>query len=66
MVTEVNGVVYFAGKEKAITEGFFGKTVNPEIVFLFVNRAGQKYYINQENIISEEDMRNDIIPRKVF
>lgn len=48
MAQDVNGIVYLVGKEKAIINGFFGKTVNPDIVFLFVNKSGKKYYINYD------------------
>lgn len=66
MVSEINGVVYFAGKEKAIAESFFGKTVNPEIIFLFINKAGQKYFLNQENIITSKEIKEDIVPGKFY
>lgn len=66
MLSDVNGIVYFAGKEKAVIEGFFGKTVNPEIVFLFINKAGQKYFINYENIIVEKNIKEDIIPGNFY
>ena len=40
------------GKEKAIIKGFFGDTVNIDIVFLFVNKNGKKYYINYDRLKS--------------
>lgn len=40
------------GKEKAIIKGFFGNTVNIDIVFLFVNKNGKKYYINYDRLKS--------------
>ena len=66
MVSEINGVVYFAGKEKAIVDGFFGKTINPEIVFLFINKSGQKYFVNQENIIASVNAKDKINPGEFY
>ncbi len=65
MAQDVNGIVYLAGKEKAITKGFFGNTVNPEIVFLFVNKNGKKYYINYD-ILRNLEGKEDIVPGKYY
>lgn len=65
MAKDVNGIVYLVGKEKAIINGFFGKTINPEIVFLFVNKNGMKYYINND-ILRGDTKDKVIIPGKFY
>lgn len=65
MAKDVNGIVYLVGKEKAIINGFFGKTINPEIVFLFVNKNGMKYYINND-ILKGSDKKSVIRPGKFY
>lgn len=65
MSKDVNGIVYLVGKEKAIINGFFGKTINPDIVFLFVNKNGMKYYINND-ILRGETKEDYIIPGKFY
>ena len=65
MSKDVNGIVYLVGKEKAIINGFFGKTINPDIVFLFVNKNGMKYYINND-ILRGENKEDYIIPGKFY
>ena len=65
MAKDVNGIVYLVGKEKAIINGFFGKTINPEIVFLFVNKNGMKYYINND-ILKGVNKNSSIKPGKFY
>lgn len=65
MAKDVNGIVYLVGKEKAIINGFFGKTINPDIVFLFVNKNGMKYYINNDILVGETK-NTVILPGKFY
>lgn len=65
MAREVNGIVYLIGKEKAIVQGFCGKTINPDIVFLFVNKNGKKYFINYD-ILKTVEQNREIVPGKFY
>lgn len=65
MARDVNGIVYLIGKEKAIVQGFLGKTINPDIVFLFVNKNGMKYYINYD-ILKNIEPKKEICAGKFY